>query len=382
VRALPSHTVVKALGNCTPEVSVIVPAYKARTTLREAVDSLLRQTFQNLEVLVIDDASPDDSTDVLLDIGDSRLGIVRLHHNVGLPGARNLGLALSRGPFVALLDSDDISKPTRIARQLRAFEGRPDLGLVGCLVNRIDVQGRRVERGVDPWRLDDAALKAFMIFNNPFPAVTQMLRRSAIPEGGFRPIYAEDYAMAADVARHHNVTVVRAALVDYRESPGGIMGTKLEQVCHDTLITQRSLVQDVGVGAERYDPSLMGALMHFGTQRAGALSFDRMVALRQWMQDVEEANARSGCHPPDALARAAARAWDRVLLHATKLEGMRLRRRYVADLLAYRVSVGRPSVRGRAPVHALLNEFKRPPAAARPAVGDRSPTKAHDVEFL
>jgi hypothetical protein len=364
-------------------VSVIVPAYKVRTTLREAVDSLLRQTFHNLEVVVIDDASPDNSTAVLLDIDDSRLGIFRLRHNVGLSGARNAGLALSRAPFVALLDADDVSKPTRIARQLKAFEGRPGLGLVGCLVNRIDVQGRRVERGVDAWRLDDEALTAFMLFNNPFPAVTQMLRRSAIPEGGFRPIYAEDYAMAADVARHHSVAVVRAALVDYRESPGGIMGTRLDQVCHDALVTQRLLMQDVGMEAERYDPSLMAALIHFGTQPQGALSFERMLALRQWMQDVEHANRRSGRYPPDALACAAARAWDRVLLHATKLEGMRLGRRYAVDLLSYRASRGRPSVRARAPVHALLNTFRRPLAATRPAVVDRRlSSKSLDVDVL
>lgn len=367
---LPDYTIVKPLPEAAPEVSVIVPAYKVRATLREAVDSLLRQTFHNLEVVVIDDASPDDSTDALSDIHDSRLGIIRLRHNVGLATARNVGLTLSRGPFVALLDADDVSKPTRIARQLRAFEGRPDLGLVGCFANRIDVRGRRVERGVDAWRLDDEALKAFMLFNNPFPAVTQMLRRSAIPEGGFRAIYSEDYAMAADVARRHSVAVVRAALVDYRESPGGIMGTKLDQVCHDALVTHRLLMQDVGMEAEQYDPSLMAALIHFGTQSAGALSYSHMLALRQWMQDVEHANARSGRYPPDALACAAARAWDRLLLHATKLEGMPFGRRYAVELLSYRASRGRLSVRARAPVHAVLNGLRRPQPATRPVVAE------------
>ncbi len=369
---LPDHTAVKPIGVMTPAVSVIVPAYKARSTLREAVDSLLRQTCRNLEVVVIDDASPDDSTEVLRDIADPRLGIFRLRRNIGLSGARNAGLALSRAPFVALLDADDVSRPTRIARQLKAFEGRPGLGLVGCLVNRIDVAGRRVERGIDTWRLDDEALKAFMLFNNPFPAVTQMLRRTAMPESGFRPIYAEDYAMAADVARDHSVAVVRAALVDYRESTGGIMATKLDQVCRDTLVTQRRLIRDVGMEAAHDDPALMAALMHFGTQRAGALSFDRMLALRQWMRQVERANERSGRYPPDALARAAARAWDRVLLHATKLEGMRLERRYVADLLSYRASRGRLSVRARASVHACLNMCKRPTGATRTEVPHRS----------
>jgi len=363
VTPAPLHTVVKPLAEAAPAVSVIVPAYKVRTTLREAVDSLLRQTFRNLEVVVIDDASPDHCTEVLAGIHDPRLGIFRLQRNVGLAGARNAALALSRAPFVALLDGDDVSAPTRIARQLAAFEGRPDLGLVSCLVNRIDLQGRLVTRGVDVWGLEDEALKPLMLFTNPFPASAFMLRRSAIPEGGFRPIYAEDYAMAADVTRHHAVALVREALVDYRVSPGGIMRTKLDQVSHDALLTQRRLLQDVGMGAKRYDPSLMAALMHFGVQPSGALSFERMLALRQWMQDIEQANARSGRYPPDALARAMARAWALVLLHATKLEGMRFGRRYAVELLLYRASLGRRSVRARALSHGLLNTFRRPRAA-------------------
>lgn len=358
----PAHTVVKPLGEATPVVSVIVPAYKVRSTLRQAVDSLLRQTFGNLEVLVIDDASPDRCTEVLSDIRDERLGIFRLERNAGLAGARNAGLALSRAPFVALLDGDDVSEPIRIERQLAAFDGRPDLGLVGCLVNRIDVEGRIVGRGVDVWDLEDEALKPLMLFTNPFPAV-YMLRRSAIPEGGFRAMYAEDYALAADVARHHAVAMVREALVDYRVSPGGIMQTKLEQVARDALVTQRRLLQDLGMSLDGYDPSLMAALMHFGRQPSGALSFERMLALRQWMQDIEQANARSGRYPPDALARAMARAWELVLLHATKLEGMRFGRRYAVELLLYRASLGRRSVRARALLHGLLNTVRRPQAA-------------------
>lgn len=379
----PLHTIVKPLAEAAPAVSVIVPAYDVRTTLREAVDSLLRQTFRNLEVVVIDDACPDHCTDVLAGIEDPRLGIFRLQRNVGLVGARNAGLALSRAPFVALLDGDDVSEPNRIARQLAAFEGRPDLGLVGCLFDRIDLQGRIVIRGTDDWGLDDEALKPLMLFANPFPAVVHMVRRSAIPEGGFRPIYAEDYAMAADVASHHGVTLVREPLVGYRVSPAGIMHTKLDQVSHDALLTQRRLLEEVGMSAQRCDPSLMAALMQFGAQPPGALSFERMLALRQWMQDVEQANARSGRYPADALGRAMARAWELVLVHATKLERMRFGRRYVVELLSYRAGQGRLHVHARALAHAVLNTFRRPLAATRSIVADhRSTPEMRDVDVL
>ncbi|WP_395309800.1 glycosyltransferase family A protein [Mycobacterium sp. AMU20-3851] len=363
----PSHTVVKRIGAAAPTVSVIVPAYRVRATLREAVDSLLRQTFRNLEVLVIDDACPDQCTEVLFGIDDSRLGIFRLQRNAGLVGARNAALALSRAPFVALLDGDDVSRPNRIARQIAAFEGRPDVGLVGCLVNGIDMQSRLITRGIDDWGLDDEALKPLMLFANPFPSAVHMLRRSAIPEGGFRPIYAEDYAMAADVARHHAVVLVREALVDYRKSPGGIMHTKFDQVSRDTLLIQGRLLREVGMGKAECDPLLMSALMHCSAQPPGALSVERMLALRQWMQDLERANAHSGRYSSDALARAIARAWELVLLHATRVEGLRFGRRYALDLLAYRAAQGRYPVRARAGAHAVLNTCRRLPVTVRSA---------------
>lgn len=354
----PSYKTVKPLASGTPTVSVIVPAYKVRDTLREAVESLLGQTFRDLEVMVIDDASPDHCAEALDGLDDPRLGIFRLQRNRGLSGARNAGLSLSRAPFVALLDGDDVSAPNRIARQLAAFEGRPDLGLVGCLFNRIDHDGRVVVRAIDDWGLEDEALKPLLLFSNPFPAAVFMMRRSAIPECGFRAIYAEDYAMAADVARHRDVAMVREALVDYRLSPGGIMHTKFDQVSDDALLTQRRLLDDVGLGEDCLDPSLMKALMQFGAQTAGALSFERMLALRQFMHDVELANERSGRYPRRALSRAMARTWELVLLQATKVEGMRFGRRYALTLLLYRASEGRLRVRLRTLVHSLVNTLR------------------------
>jgi hypothetical protein len=87
-----------------------------------------------------------------------------------------------------------------------------------------------------------------------------------------------------------------------------------------------------------------------------------MLALRQWMRDVEDANRRSGRYEPDALARAVAQMWELVLLRATKLEGMRFGRRYAMELLSFRIMLGTWGIRTRALAHCLLNTV-RPRAA-------------------
>jgi len=356
------HSVVRSVKCAVPRVSVIVPAFNVRATLREAVQSLLQQTWRDLEVLVVDDASPDASHEALADVDDPRLGIVRLHQNAGPSAARNTGLALARGEFLALLDGDDVSAPHRIERQLRPFLARPGLGLVGCLVNRMDLQGRPIAQGTDAWSVPDSALKPLLLFTNPFPA-TYMIRRSALPAHGLRLMYAEDYALAVDVAQHHDVALLREALVNYRVSPGGIMHTRIALVSRDALLTQRRLLDDLGMPAEAYDASLMAALMHFGKQPPGALAFDRLLALRRWMEALEVANLRSRRYAPEDLALACARIWELVLVHATKQEGIAFSPRYLLQLWSFLASRGRGSIRAKALAHGMVNLFRRTPVA-------------------
>jgi glycosyltransferase involved in cell wall biosynthesis len=267
-------------------------------------------------------------------------------------------MALARGEYIALLDGDDVSLPTRIERQMMVLDRRPDVGLVGCLVNRIDTEGRLVMPGQDYWQLPDAALKPMMLFANPFPAV-YMMRRSAIPAEGFPPRYAEDYALAAELARTHEVALLHEALVNYRISPQGIMQSRLEMVTRDAFVTQRRLLAEVGLREQDHDPELMGVLLHFSRQPAGAFSFPRLLALKRWMDSVEHANAHSRRYDREHLRQAVARAWEILLLHATKLDRLRAGPRYLGQLWAYRIADGRPVVRAKALAHGVINGFRR-----------------------
>jgi len=365
------HTVVRAPSSPAPRVSVIVPTYNAREHLREAVESLLAQSFADLEVLVIDDASTDGSIEAVADVADPRLGVVRLLRNAGPSGARNTGISLARGEYIALLDADDVSVPRRIEKQVAVLDRRPEVGLVGCLVHRVDLQGRVIARGTDVWRLPDAALRPLMLFANPFPAA-YLLRRSALPEGGFRHMmYAEDYALAADVAAQHEVALVREALVHYRVSPGGIMGTKLDQVARDALVTHRRLCAEVGLDPARYDEPLMRSMMYFSRQPDGVLGVQYLGRLQAWLDELQLANARTRRYPADALQRAAARLWEFLLLHATKQERLPLNGGYLLQLWGYALPHGRLSLRLRSLGHAALNLVRGPRVPAGVAQGDR-----------
>ena len=109
-----------------PLVSVIVPTYNRAVLLSEAVNSVLLQTYQNIEIIVIDDGSTDDTTEVMATFGD-RVRYTR-RPNAGVNAARNLGLKQARGEFIALLDSDDLWAPFKIELQVRLLRTFTDVG--------------------------------------------------------------------------------------------------------------------------------------------------------------------------------------------------------------------------------------------------------------
>ena len=130
-----------------PQVSVIMPVYNGGRYLREAVDSILNQTFREFEFIIIDDGSTDDTWSVLTDYAahDSQVRLIQNEANIGLTRSLNKGLAVSRAALIARQDADDISMPERLARQIAFLEMHPEVGLLGTQGDFIDADGRPIE---------------------------------------------------------------------------------------------------------------------------------------------------------------------------------------------------------------------------------------------
>jgi len=115
-----------------PAVSVVIPAYNAEGFIAETLDSVLSQTFQDYEVVVVDDGSVDDTRGVVESYDDARIRYVR-QENGGASRARNRGIADSSGELVAFLDADDLWLPEKLERQVEVFRENPELGLLSTL---------------------------------------------------------------------------------------------------------------------------------------------------------------------------------------------------------------------------------------------------------
>lgn len=111
-----------------PKVSVIIPTYNAEKYIAETINSVVGQTFQDFEILVVDDGSPDKSVEICQQFADPRIKIIR-QANRGLPGARNTGIRHAEGEFIAFLDADDVWCPEKLQKHVQHLDNAPQVGI-------------------------------------------------------------------------------------------------------------------------------------------------------------------------------------------------------------------------------------------------------------
>lgn len=206
-------------------VSVIVPAYNAASTIERTVSSVLSQTYSNLEVLVVDDGSQDDTAILVRRMAerDDRITLLQ-NPNAGLVSARNHGIEHANGEFIAPLDADDLWHPDKLKKQVAAM--RDNIGLVYCWSRAIDEQERVL------FDLAACALRgnvyAALIIKTFLHRGAPLVRRSCIDNvGGYDPALpargadcCEDLKFNLDVAERYDFDLVPELLSAYRLHPG------------------------------------------------------------------------------------------------------------------------------------------------------------------
>ena len=115
-----------------PKVTVLMPVYNVAAYIQEAIDSILNQTYQDFELLIINDGSTDTTHDEVLKFTDYRIRLVENEQNIGLANTLNKGIKLAKGEYIARMDGDDISLPHRLQKQVAILEQRPDIDICGA----------------------------------------------------------------------------------------------------------------------------------------------------------------------------------------------------------------------------------------------------------
>jgi glycosyltransferase involved in cell wall biosynthesis len=203
-------------------ISVIIPTYNYGRFIREAIDSVLAQTYPVAEIIVVDDGSTDDTLEILAGFGNRIVTVLR--SNAGVSAARNAGMAVARGEYLAFLDSDDVWLPEKIEKQIVRFEADPELGLVHCGAELIDAAGKTLS--VELTGLEGWVARQLIALGHGLvaPGSSMMVPRSVAEEiGGFdsRLLACEDGDFCYRIALRYRLGFVPELLVRYRQHGDG-----------------------------------------------------------------------------------------------------------------------------------------------------------------
>lgn len=201
-----------------PRVSVVMSVYNGEAYLSEAIESVLDQTMEDFEFIIIDDGSSDGSLEIIkaYALKDKRIVLIN-RENRGLIASLNEGIEKARGSYIARMDADDIALPERLQIEYDFMQRHPEIGLVGSWIEVLDAD---VSGQVGRYSVDDAMLRCELLFAPPFAHPTVMIRRDVLMDNALRydSSYrdAEDYALWYQLSRVTRMENIPQVLLRYR----------------------------------------------------------------------------------------------------------------------------------------------------------------------
>lgn len=203
-----------------PRVSVFIPAWNRERWVVPAVESVLAQSFADFECIVLDDGSTDGTVAAVTAIDDPRVRLERNEKNLGIPRTRNRGIDLARGEYLALLDSDDLSLPTRLAAQVAFLDAHPDVAAVGAWARAMRADGRP-ERRVHRCPESHRGLAFSLCFRCAPRQSTMMIRRELLAAARYdeQCEVSQDLELFGRLARDHEIRALPVPLVLFRHHP-------------------------------------------------------------------------------------------------------------------------------------------------------------------
>jgi len=196
------------------KISVIMSVYNGERYLREAIDSVLNQTFTDFEFIIVNDGSTDSSLKIIQSYDDKRIRLIENDKNIGLTKSLNKAIKQSQGEYIARQDADDISLPGRFKAQLRYFEQHSEVALLGTSVYHINEQGKTIGRVIVLAKPSRSLLK-----ENEFNHGSTMFKKVVVDRlGGYNELlrYSQDYELWLRMAKYYEVSNLTQALYKLR----------------------------------------------------------------------------------------------------------------------------------------------------------------------
>lgn len=179
-----------------PKVSVVMPVFNGEKYLKQAIESILNQTFKYFELIIVNDASTDKTEKIIKSFTDKRIKLINNQKNLGVAKSLNIGLKKAKGSYIARMDTDDISMAKRLEKQVEFLKKNPKVVLVGSQCSWINFKGQKIN-GFKV-ATDDLIIRKKMFIRNQFHHASVMFKKKDVLKlGGYKHLFngAEDYEL-------------------------------------------------------------------------------------------------------------------------------------------------------------------------------------------
>jgi len=222
-----------------PKITVLMTLFNGEKYLREAMESMLNQTYKDFEFLIIDDASTDSSSEIILSYKDPRIRLIENEQNIGFVLSLNKGLQLAKGEYIARMDADDISMPERLEKQIKLLEENPKVGMTACWISIIHENNNEISF----WKIDrqnNSSEEIYYILNfeNCLAHSSVIFRKELVIEiGGYDEDLklTQDYDLWIRLSRITTISKLMEVLVIRREHESNMIFTANERLNQETF---------------------------------------------------------------------------------------------------------------------------------------------------
>lgn len=255
----PEHLGNMQLGKTMPTVSVIIPTYNRATLLGRAIQSVLAQTYQDFELIIVDDASTDDTESLVKSFNSEKIRYIRHRKNKGVSAARNTGIRSAKGDYIALQDSDDEWMPEKLEKQMRAFAtAPPEAGIVYTGFYMIVKNKKKYQPSASITPKDGKIFSSIIKGEYLVSPQTIVVKRECFEKYGlfderFPPM--EDWEMSLRLSKHYQFKYIDEPLALYHIQPDSISRNKSAIIKSYKMILERyfeDIKQDKGMLAKHY----------------------------------------------------------------------------------------------------------------------------------
>lgn len=247
----------KKMSVRSPKISVIMPVYNAEEYLREAIESILNQTFTDFEFIIVDDASTDNSCKIIEEYSKKyeRILVIKNANNFGIAETRTRGTKFAKGKYIGVADADDISIPTRLEKQYNYLEKHEDCGVVGGFIELFNSDnGKRI--GVRKYNEDDANLRKKIFLYCPVAQPVCMIRKEVFDNiGYYDPKYppVEDLDLWFRIGMKYKFANIQEILLKYRVHKRSSTILKIQTMEDITLELRKKYSHGYGYSMTLFD---------------------------------------------------------------------------------------------------------------------------------